>query len=72
MCCIFAYSTKLAFFNDFRTNSDLRLQASREPPGLTKELKSDKSERMERIEHGSDLFDEMKQRFLSFKKHKYM
>ncbi|KAJ6683548.1 hypothetical protein OIU85_007253 [Salix viminalis] len=54
------------------TNSDLRLQASRELPGLTKELKSDKSERMERVEHGTDLFGEMKQRFLSFKKHKYM
>ncbi|KAL3567619.1 hypothetical protein D5086_030270 [Populus alba] len=64
--------THLRLWNNLKTNSDLRLQASREPPGLTKELKTDKSERMERIGHGSDLFDEMKQRFLSFKKHKYM
>jgi carbonic anhydrase len=57
--------------NVFRTNSDLKLQASREPAGVTKELKSDKSERMAGVEH-VDLFNEMKQRFLIFKKHKYM
>ncbi|KAL3584321.1 hypothetical protein D5086_015382 [Populus alba] len=56
---------------NLKTNSDLKLQASREPAGVTKELKSDKSERMAGVEH-VDLFNEMKQRFLSFKKHKYM
>ncbi|KAJ6691092.1 CARBONIC ANHYDRASE [Salix koriyanagi] len=45
--------TRLRLWNNLKTNSDLRLQASRELPGLTKELESDKSERMERIEHDS-------------------
>ena len=58
-------------FSVFRTNSDLKSQASREPARVTKELKSDKSERMAGVEP-VDLFNEMKQRFLSFKKNKYM
>ncbi|KAL9377663.1 hypothetical protein Peur_028998 [Populus x canadensis] len=57
--------------DNLKTNSDLKLQASSEPAAVTKELKSDKSERMAGVEH-VDLFNEMKQRFLSFKKHKYM
>ncbi|KAJ9159192.1 hypothetical protein P3X46_024714 [Hevea brasiliensis] len=59
--------------------SGLKLKASREPPGLTREppgltreLKSDKLENPAVTKSDSDLFDEMKQRFLSFKKHKYM
>ncbi|CAK7355204.1 unnamed protein product [Dovyalis caffra] len=63
--------THLRLGAKLKTNSDFKLQASREPPGLTKELQSEKLERMAGVEH-VDLFDEMKQRFLSFKKHKYM
>ncbi|KAJ6377917.1 hypothetical protein OIU78_028192 [Salix suchowensis] len=57
--------------SNLKKNSDLISQASREPARVTKELESDKSERMAGVEP-VDLFNEMKQRFLSFKKNKYM
>ncbi|XP_058007262.1 beta carbonic anhydrase 5, chloroplastic isoform X2 [Hevea brasiliensis] len=50
----------------------LKLKASMETPGLTREPKSDKLESPVVTKNGSKLFDEMKLRFLSFKKHKYM
>ncbi|OAY45184.1 beta carbonic anhydrase 5, chloroplastic [Manihot esculenta] len=53
-------------------NSGLKLKASIEVPGLTRESKSGKLESPAITKNDSDLFDEMKQRFLSFKKHKYM
>ncbi|KAF9679039.1 hypothetical protein SADUNF_Sadunf07G0098600 [Salix dunnii] len=56
---------------NLKKNSDLKSQASREPARVTKELKSDKSERIAGVEP-VDLFNEMKQRFLSFKKNRYM
>ncbi|KDP40984.1 hypothetical protein JCGZ_24983 [Jatropha curcas] len=53
-------------------DSDLKLKASRDSPAMTTELKSDKLERPAVTKKDSDLFDELKQRFISFKKHKYM
>ncbi|XP_024168085.1 beta carbonic anhydrase 5, chloroplastic isoform X2 [Rosa chinensis] len=50
----------------------LTIKASRESLGLTQELKSNKLERVVETEDGSDLFEDMKHRFLSFKKHKYL
>lgn len=62
-----------------RTSPGLTMNASSEPPGLTQELSDSKLElrdsRLERVaetESGSDLFENIKHRFLSFKKHKYM
>ena len=50
----------------------MKLKASAEPQALTRELKGDKQASIEEMRSGCDLFDEMKNRFLSFKKHKYM
>ncbi|KAJ4851197.1 hypothetical protein Tsubulata_024370 [Turnera subulata] len=50
----------------------LKLQAAKEPPELTKQIKEDKLEVPTVTESSTDLFDELKQRFLSFKKNKYM
>lgn len=46
--------------------------ASKEPVGLTMELGSDKIETAVGVENGCGMFDEMKHRFLSFKKKKFM
>lgn len=50
----------------------MKLKASAEPPALTRELKGDKQESIMETGSECDFFDEMKNRFLSFKKHKYM
>ena len=55
-----------------RSNTGVKLKASAEPPALTQELKGAKQESIVEMGSGSDLFDKMKNRFLSFKKHKYM
>jgi carbonic anhydrase len=47
------------------------MKSSREPPGLTQEL-NNKPERLADTENECDLFKDLKHRFLSFKKHKYM
>ncbi|XP_034682222.1 beta carbonic anhydrase 5, chloroplastic-like isoform X4 [Vitis riparia] len=54
------------------SSQSLRLKASRESPGVTQELKSNRLESIAEIENRYDVFDEMKHRFLSFKKHKYL
>ncbi|KAL6313108.1 hypothetical protein AAG906_025756 [Vitis piasezkii] len=61
--------TNLASLNSIQS---LRLKASRESPGVTQELKSNRLESIAEIENRYDVFDEMKHRFLSFKKHKYL
>ncbi|XP_034682221.1 beta carbonic anhydrase 5, chloroplastic-like isoform X3 [Vitis riparia] len=61
--------TNLASLN---SSQSLRLKASRESPGVTQELKSNRLESIAEIENRYDVFDEMKHRFLSFKKHKYL
>ncbi|XP_048336099.1 beta carbonic anhydrase 5, chloroplastic isoform X3 [Ziziphus jujuba] len=53
------------------SSSTLTTKASREPSGLTQELDS-KLQAVPESESGCDLFKDMKHRFLSFKKNKYM
>ena len=50
----------------------MKLKASAEPPALTRELKGGKQESIVEMGSGCDLFEEMKNRFVSFKKQKYM
>ena len=44
---------------------NLQMMASEKTPGLTQDATVDR-------EDNTDVFDDMKQRFLAFKKHKYM
>ncbi|XVE49486.1 hypothetical protein DITRI_Ditri01bG0086100 [Diplodiscus trichospermus] len=64
--------TQLRLWTCFRSNTGVKLKASAEPPALTQEIKGDKLGSIVEMGSGCDLFDEMKNRFLSFKKHKYM
>ncbi|KAL4363883.1 hypothetical protein GQ457_04G003540 [Hibiscus cannabinus] len=57
--------TQIRFWTSFRSNTGVRLNASAEPPAVTRESRVG-------MEGGCDLFDRMKNRFLSFKSHKYM
>ncbi|XP_039038005.1 beta carbonic anhydrase 5, chloroplastic-like isoform X2 [Hibiscus syriacus] len=61
--------TQFRFLASFRSNTGVRLKASAEPPALTR---CDKPESLVEMESGCDLFDELKNRFLSFKSQKYM
>ncbi|CAL5438572.1 unnamed protein product [Camellia sinensis] len=57
----------------FQGSSALRLKASKESPGLTEGLTNNKQKScLAGTQNGSDLFNEMKHRFLSFKKHKFL
>ncbi|KAK3185148.1 hypothetical protein Dsin_032434 [Dipteronia sinensis] len=64
--------THLSLFTGFYKSPGLKLKAARKSVGLTQELKSDKMETKVGTANELDLFDEMKHRFLSFKKQKYM
>ncbi|GMP38908.1 hypothetical protein CsSME_00009977 [Camellia sinensis var. sinensis] len=64
--------THLSLPISFKSNSVLRLKASMEPPGLTQELTNSKQESIIGTRNGSDLFNEMKHRFLSFKRQKFL
>lgn len=55
-----------------RKGSSLKVMALKEASGLTQEREADKLERMIKTESEIDVFDDMKNRFLSFKKHKYL
>ncbi|TQE05728.1 hypothetical protein C1H46_008634 [Malus baccata] len=50
----------------------LTVKASRESLGITEQHKNNKLERVAETDDRSELFEDMKQRFLDFKKHKYM
>lgn len=50
----------------------MRLEASSRPHGLTQELMNFKVGDVGKTDGGHDLFAEMNERFLNFKKHKYM
>ncbi|CAL5324266.1 unnamed protein product [Camellia sinensis] len=54
------------------SNPVLRLKASLEPPGLTQGLTNSKQESIIGTQNGSDLFNEMKHWFLSFKSQKFL
>ncbi|GAV64155.1 Pro_CA domain-containing protein, partial [Cephalotus follicularis] len=64
--------TQFGILSSSKSSPGLILKASREGPGLTQGLRSDKLERIAETEKGNDVFDEMKHRFLTFKKHTYM
>ncbi|XP_028957804.2 beta carbonic anhydrase 5, chloroplastic isoform X1 [Malus domestica] len=50
----------------------LTVKASRESLGITEQHKNNKLERVAETDDRSELFEDMKQRFVDFKKHKYM
>lgn len=52
-------------------NQALRLKASNSSLGLAQEHVSQNAKNVGKIDSGQDLFADMKQRFLDFKKHKY-
>lgn len=55
-----------------KINPALRLKASRISPGLTKEAENNRGKMSEESMKGHDPFCEMRQRFLSFKRDKYL
>ncbi|KAA8545658.1 hypothetical protein F0562_020891 [Nyssa sinensis] len=59
-------------FRICRATLPLKLMASSNSPGLTKEFTNEKQQSIAGNQTGCDLFNEMKHRFLSFKKHKYL
>lgn len=67
---------ELTFFrlptNFSKINRGLSLKASTTSPGLTKEIEDNKGKMSEETLNGSDPFCNMKQRFLSFKRDKYL
>ncbi|CAA2994670.1 Hypothetical predicted protein [Olea europaea subsp. europaea] len=62
--------THMRFLDSFKTPT-LRLKALRESPGLTQEIIDNPQKSIGPIEKGFDAFEEMRHRFLSFKKDKY-
>ncbi|OVA01783.1 Carbonic anhydrase [Macleaya cordata] len=67
------YHTHLRILVPIMRNTPLRLEASRESLGLTQEQNIDKANvEEEKLDKGLDLFDEMKHRFLTFKRHRYL
>ncbi|XP_071736917.1 beta carbonic anhydrase 5, chloroplastic-like [Rutidosis leptorrhynchoides] len=64
--------TKLGFLCSSKSNMDLRLKASREGVGLVQDVKENPPKLITKSNDGIDSFTEMKLRFLSFKKQKYM
>lgn len=65
--------TQLGLIVPFKGSSALRLKASKDSPGLTEGLANNKQKScLAGTQNGSDLFNEMKHRFLSFKKHKFL
>ncbi|XP_057493522.1 beta carbonic anhydrase 5, chloroplastic-like isoform X1 [Actinidia eriantha] len=64
--------THLRLLVSFRSNPALSLKALRESPELTQELTNNKPKSIEETQDGSNLFNEMKHRFLNFKKRKFL
>lgn len=64
--------TKLGFLSSSKSNLALRLRASREGVGLVQETKENPPKLITKSNDGIDSFAEMKHRFLSFKKQKYL
>ncbi|XP_050260193.1 beta carbonic anhydrase 5, chloroplastic isoform X1 [Quercus robur] len=63
--------TSLFTLTGVRTGSHLELKAMKEPPGLTQKLDKNRLDRLTESENGCDLFQDLKHRFLRFKKHKF-
>ncbi|KAJ7946778.1 Carbonic anhydrase [Quillaja saponaria] len=64
--------THLRLSKFLRSSPGLTLKASREPAELTQQLRNNNLETEVKAENGCDLFDDLKYRFLSFKRHKYL
>lgn len=64
--------THLKLLNFEKSNPTLKLKFSKEPVVQTRELMKNKEDRIEGAESDPNLFGEMKNRFLSFKKNKYL
>ncbi|XP_022896329.1 beta carbonic anhydrase 5, chloroplastic-like isoform X1 [Olea europaea var. sylvestris] len=64
--------TQMRFLDSFKRTPTLRLKALRESAGLTQEIIDNPQKSIGTIEKGSDTFKEMRHRFLSFKKDKYL
>ncbi|KAL8209546.1 hypothetical protein R6Q57_006278 [Mikania cordata] len=64
--------TKLGFLNSSKSNLALRLQASREGVALVQETSETIQNHIKNSNDDGHTFTEMKRRFLSFKKHKYL
>jgi carbonic anhydrase len=64
--------TQLGILTSLRSNPCFKLKASKDCSGLAQELKSDKLEMISETNSESDLFEDMKHRFLKFKKNVYM
>ncbi|CAA3010761.1 beta carbonic anhydrase 5, chloroplastic isoform X1 [Olea europaea subsp. europaea] len=62
----------MRFLDSFKRTPTLRLKALRESAGLTQEIIDNPQKSIGTIEKGSDTFKEMRHRFLSFKKDKYL
>lgn len=62
----------ISFSNVCRRNQGFTLKASMGPPGLTEQLNNSKLETLAEAEDECDIFNDLKDRFLSFKKNKYM
>ncbi|KAL2342060.1 hypothetical protein Fmac_010000 [Flemingia macrophylla] len=64
--------THFRFFTALRRNQAFTLKASMGPPGFTEKLNNKKLETLTEAEDGCDVFNDLKDRFLSFKKNKYL
>ncbi|CAN6686212.1 unnamed protein product [Malus baccata var. baccata] len=62
----------LGITEQHKNSPGLTVKASRESLGITEQHKNNKLERVAETDDRSELFEDMKQRFLDFKKHKYM
>ncbi|ESW20364.1 hypothetical protein PHAVU_006G202600 [Phaseolus vulgaris] len=60
--------THFRFFTAFRRNRGFTLKASMGPPGFTEKLKNNKLNTLADAEDGCDVFNDLKYRFLNFKK----
>ncbi|GKA29015.1 beta carbonic anhydrase 5, chloroplastic isoform X2 [Tanacetum coccineum] len=64
--------TQLGFFNSSKSNMALKLKAVTEGVGLVQEVTENTPMLIKKSADGTDSFTEMKNRFLSFKKEKYL
>ncbi|XP_057431912.1 beta carbonic anhydrase 5, chloroplastic [Lotus japonicus] len=64
--------THLRLSTELRRNQGFTLKASMGPPGLTEQLNNSKLDTLAEAEDECDIFNDLKDRFLSFKKNKYM
>ncbi|KAG4948311.1 hypothetical protein AAZX31_15G055800 [Glycine max] len=64
--------THFGLFTALRRNQGFTLKASMGPAGFTEKLNNNRLKTLADAEDGCDIFNDLKDRFLSFKKNKYM